>query len=133
MAIKIAKQVVEDNSALIARINSMQNQMHELQMAIASQNKVQDSSCSHQTFVTLNVKEVAMLWKLSESRIYVLTGLKLIPSHRIGSRIVFYRDEIMKLIDSGFKVTMQDEINARKRMQEIRGVGVRGRKKTEAL
>lgn len=78
---------------------------------------------------TLTVKDVAKLWKMSESRIYVLTGLKLIPSHRIGARVVFYRDEIMKLIDSGFRVTMEDERNARKKMQEIRGIGIKGRKK----
>lgn len=131
MAIKFAEQVVEDYSALMAQMKAMQSQIDALQMAISIQNNEQEVSNENQ--ITLNVKEVAKLWKLSESRIYVLTGLKLIPSHRIGSRIVFYRDEIMKLIDSGFKVTMQDEINARKRMQEIRGVGILGRKKAEAL
>lgn len=131
MAIQIAEQVVEDYSALMAQMKTMQIQLAALQMAISIQNNEQE--VSHQNQITLNVKEVAKLWKLSESRIYVLTGLKLIPSHRIGSRIVFYRDEIMKLIDSGFRVTMQDEINARKRMQEIRGVGIVGRKKAEAL
>ena len=131
MAIQIAEQVVEDYSALMAQMKTMQSQLAALQMAISIQNNEQE--VSHQNQITLNVKEVAKLWKLSESRIYVLTGLKLIPSHRIGSRIVFYRDEIMKLIDSGFRVTVQDEINARKRMQEIRGVGIVGRKKAEAL
>lgn len=80
--------------------------------------KEYDKNISNEYPDTLTVKQVSNLMKLSVSRIYVLHSLKFIPSHKIGSRVIFYRDEIMKLIENGFKVTMQDEVNARHKMQE---------------
>jgi excisionase family DNA binding protein len=123
--------IVEDASAMVDQLNTLRSQIAELQSMFNELAQIKSEHQSHPK--TLSVKETAKLLQLSTSRIYVLHGLKLIPSHRIGSRVVFYRDEIMKLIDSGFKVTMQDEVNARQRMQEVRGVGVVGRKKAEAL
>ena len=89
---------------------------HQIQ---AIQNHIFNTQKSSTIDNLLNVREASNFMRISVSRIYVLAGLDFIPSKRVGSRLLFDKNELVNLIENGFKVTTAMENERRKEKNKI--------------
>jgi hypothetical protein len=89
---------------------------HQIQVI---QNHIFNTQKSSAIDNLLNVREASNLMRISTSRIYVLAGLDFIPSKRVGSRLLFDKNELVNLIENGFKVTTAMENERRKEKNKL--------------
>ena len=83
---------------------------HQIQVI---QNHIFNTEKSFEPEEFINTNEVAKLMRISVSRVYVLSALEFIPSRKLGKKLLFNRNEIIKLIQNGFSVTVAEENKAR--------------------